>query len=102
MVRHKNMPSSQPSSTKTECTSRQTPVTPAEYEETSMENVCAGSGRRSSRNALEAMGEEAKKLMQFIKELRALGIEDQEMPLPKICVVGGQSTGKSSLIEGMR
>ena len=54
------------------------------------------------RNGLETMGEEAKRLMQSIKDLRSLGIEDAKLPLPKMCVVGGQSTGKSSLIEGIR
>lgn len=38
--------------------------------------------------------------MQAVQALRHLGIED-ELPLPKIAVVGDQSTGKSSLIEGM-
>jgi hypothetical protein len=41
-------------------------------------------------------------LMQGIQQLRHLGVEEHVLPLPKICVVGDQSTGKSSLIEGMR
>lgn len=39
--------------------------------------------------------------MQAIKELRHLGVEDLVLPLPKICMVGDQSAGKSSLIEGI-
>lgn len=42
-----------------------------------------------------------KTLVKKIQGLRHLGIEDQGIELPKICVVGDQSTGKSSLIEGM-
>ena len=40
-------------------------------------------------------------LVKKIQDLRHLGIEDSKIALPKICVVGDQSTGKSSLIEGM-
>lgn len=40
-------------------------------------------------------------LVKKIQELRHLGIEDSNIALPKICVVGDQSTGKSSLIEGI-
>ena len=39
--------------------------------------------------------------MQVVQELRHLGVEDLNLPLPKIVVVGNQSTGKSSLIEGI-
>jgi GTPase SAR1 family protein len=42
-----------------------------------------------------------KAMVKRIQDLRHLGIEDNSLPLPKICVVGDQSTGKSSLIEGM-
>ena len=69
---------------------------------------------------MEILGRDSKKLLQGIQDLRHLGIEDIVVPLPKIVVVGGyftisfrfyshtdgnkgdQSTGKSSLIEGMR
>ncbi|KAL3464034.1 P-loop containing nucleoside triphosphate hydrolase protein [Aspergillus heterothallicus] len=40
-------------------------------------------------------------LVRKIQDLRHIGIEDSHITLPKICVVGDQSTGKSSLIEGM-
>ncbi|KAL1966975.1 hypothetical protein VTN77DRAFT_3719 [Rasamsonia byssochlamydoides] len=47
------------------------------------------------------MAHDMKTLVGKIRDLRHLGIEDSKIALPKICVVGDQSTGKSSLIEGM-
>lgn len=40
-------------------------------------------------------------LIKRIQDLSRLGIEDSNIALPKICVVGDQSTGKSSLIESI-
>lgn len=47
------------------------------------------------------MTKDMRALVKKIQDLRHLGIEDSKIALPKICVVGDQSTGKSSLIEGM-
>ena len=55
-----------------------------------------------SSKGLEILGREVKELLQAIQKLRHIGIEDFVIPLPKIAVVGGQSAGKSSLIEGIR
>lgn len=51
---------------------------------------------------LEVLGHEMKGLIKGAKNLRQLGIEELGLPLPKLIVVGDQSTGKSSLIEGIR
>lgn len=42
-----------------------------------------------------------KAFVTVIQDLRDLGVEELVLPLPKICVLGDQSTGKSSLIEGI-
>ena len=52
-------------------------------------------------DGLQVLGAEMKRLVQGIRDLRSLGIDGIDEPLPKICVVGDQSTGKSSLIEGI-
>lgn len=42
-------------------------------------------------------------MLKRIRKLRDLGVEDSiAIPLAKICLIGNQATGKSSLIEGMR
>lgn len=50
---------------------------------------------------IDVMTKEMRALVKKIQDLRHLGIEDSKIAFPKICVVGDQSTGKSSLIEGM-
>lgn len=53
-------------------------------------------------HGLHIVGRGVKKLIKGIQSLRKLGVEGLVDPLPKIAVVGDQSTGKSSLIEGIR
>ncbi|KAL8815160.1 MAG: hypothetical protein Q9223_005679 [Gallowayella weberi] len=50
---------------------------------------------------LELLGQGMKALVTLVQNLRDLGVEDLVLPLPKICVLGDQSTGKSSLVEGI-
>ncbi|KAL8948932.1 MAG: hypothetical protein Q9222_004919 [Ikaeria aurantiellina] len=50
---------------------------------------------------LELLGQGMKALVTVVQDLSHLGVEDLVLPLPKICVLGDQSTGKSSLIEGI-
>ncbi|KAK1146317.1 hypothetical protein N8T08_003104 [Aspergillus melleus] len=57
------------------------------------------SGR--SNDAINLISQDMKSLVKKIQDLRHIGIEDNTIALPKICVIGDQSTGKSSLIEGM-
>ena len=52
-------------------------------------------------DGLKILGSGIEPLIHEVQKLRHLGIEDLGLPLPKIIVVGDQSTGKSSLIEGM-
>lgn len=55
----------------------------------------------SEQDTVNLIAKDMKTLVQKIQGLRHLGIENSEIALPKICVVGDQSSGKSSLIEGM-
>lgn len=52
-------------------------------------------------HSLDHLAFDMKWLVKKIQDLSHLGIEDNTIALPKICVVGDQSTGKSSLIEGI-
>ena len=52
-------------------------------------------------SAIDTLGRGVKKLMVAANHLRDLGIERFDLALPKICVMGDQSTGKSSLIEAI-
>ncbi|KAG0158175.1 hypothetical protein PDIDSM_5688 [Penicillium digitatum] len=52
-------------------------------------------------SSLDNLTMDMKNLVKKIQDLSHLGIEDSKIMLPKICVVGDQSTGKSSLIEGI-
>lgn len=56
----------------------------------------------STDHGLHIVGRGVRKLIKGIQGLRNLGVEGLVDPLPKIAVVGDQSTGKSSLIEGIR
>ncbi|MCJ1430767.1 hypothetical protein MMC27_000117 [Xylographa pallens] len=50
---------------------------------------------------LQLLAGDSYRLIQAIQKLKHLGVEDFGISLPKICVVGDQSTGKSSLIEAI-
>ncbi|EPS33926.1 hypothetical protein PDE_08888 [Penicillium oxalicum 114-2] len=52
-------------------------------------------------HGIDVMTLDMQTLVGKIQELSRIGIEDNKIALPKICVVGDQSTGKSSLIEGI-
>ncbi|KAJ5093903.1 dynamin GTPase [Penicillium angulare] len=52
-------------------------------------------------SSLDVLGLDMRDLVRKVQHLSHLGIEDNRIALPKICVVGDQSTGKSSLIEGI-
>ena len=50
---------------------------------------------------LLALPKDMGSLMDLIDRLRSEGIENLDIPLPRIAVVGNQSAGKSSLIEAI-
>ncbi len=52
--------------------------------------------------SLQKLGRGVRELVEAVQRLRHIGIEDLGLALPKIVLVGDQSTGKSSLIEGIR
>ncbi|KAL9040412.1 MAG: hypothetical protein Q9214_004496, partial [Letrouitia sp. 1 TL-2023] len=66
-----------------------------------LSNGSTGTLLEESNQGLEILGRGVKVLVEAVRNLRRLGVEDLVLPLPKICVVGDQSTGKSSLIEGI-
>ena len=51
--------------------------------------------------SLDRMTLNMRDLIRKVQKLSQLGIEDNQIALPKVCVVGDQSTGKSSLIEAI-
>ncbi|KAJ6127111.1 hypothetical protein N7523_002723 [Penicillium sp. IBT 18751x] len=61
----------------------------------------AGSEAVPTPSSLDVLALDMRTLVKRIQDLSHLGIEDSKITLPKICVVGDQSTGKSSLIEGI-
>lgn len=60
-----------------------------------------GNTSQTPTKSISYISRDMKDMVTKIQNLRHLGIENNSLPLPKICVVGDQSTGKSSLIEGM-
>ncbi|KAL8715800.1 MAG: hypothetical protein Q9220_000467 [cf. Caloplaca sp. 1 TL-2023] len=50
---------------------------------------------------LELLGRGMEALVTLVQDISHLGVDKLVLPLPNICVLGDQSTGKSSLIEGI-
>ncbi|KAI2402087.1 hypothetical protein LOZ67_000843 [Ophidiomyces ophidiicola] len=61
--------------------------------------ICGDATPRNE--TIDLISQDMKLMVKKIQDLRHLGIENSGLPLPKIVVVGDQSTGKSSLIEGI-
>ncbi|RPB13528.1 P-loop containing nucleoside triphosphate hydrolase protein [Morchella conica CCBAS932] len=55
----------------------------------------------SADSGLAVLGGGMRRMVDLVNRLRASGIEDLGLPLPRIAVVGNQSAGKSSLIEAI-
>ncbi|EAS35952.3 dynamin family protein [Coccidioides immitis RS] len=58
-------------------------------------------GLEATNKSIDIMSQSMKVMVKKIQDLRHIGVENSGLPLPKIVVVGDQSTGKSSLIEGI-
>ncbi|RPA91160.1 P-loop containing nucleoside triphosphate hydrolase protein [Choiromyces venosus 120613-1] len=57
--------------------------------------------REGGEGGLNVLGGGMREMVDLVNRLRASGIEDLGLPLPRIAVVGNQSAGKSSLIEAI-
>lgn len=64
-------------------------------------NQTPTSQESTSQSGLQVVGKGIKELLDAINQLEQLGVENLEIPLPKIVVVGDQSAGKSSLVEAI-
>ncbi|KAJ6028530.1 hypothetical protein N7540_004106 [Penicillium herquei] len=64
-------------------------------------NVPMPNGDSNLPSSLGLLTLDMRDLVRKVQQLAHLGIEDNRIALPKICVVGDQSTGKSSLIEAI-
>ncbi|KKY20906.1 putative dynamin family protein [Phaeomoniella chlamydospora] len=52
-------------------------------------------------STIPVASQKAKKMMECVRNLQHLGVEDAAPELPSVCVIGDQSVGKSSLIEAI-